>query len=205
MPPNSCQIWWFLGYVFMKPKTTLSLVQNKIVNLSNYFCTKSYQEILWWSLTHHGLVIPYGDINLSQHWLRYWLVAWWHQNQYLNQYWFTINEDCLHLFEGNLIEIVLDISSYKSFENDTFGNVASFLQIDGLEDIIYTELQQKCVIWCDFEELFIELIHSISNQSSKVIHFIWNQSTIIKLHYVPGLTVKSLQATDINPWCADCL
>ena len=30
-------------------------------------------------LTHCGLVTPYGDINLGQHWLRQWLVAWWHQ------------------------------------------------------------------------------------------------------------------------------
>ena len=27
-------------------------------------------------LTHRGLVTPYGDIELSQHWLRQWLVAW---------------------------------------------------------------------------------------------------------------------------------
>ena len=30
-------------------------------------------------LTHCGLVVPYGGINLGQHWLRYWLPAWWHQ------------------------------------------------------------------------------------------------------------------------------
>ena len=30
-------------------------------------------------LTHRGLVLPYGDINLGQHWLREWLVAWCHQ------------------------------------------------------------------------------------------------------------------------------
>ena len=30
-------------------------------------------------LTHCGLVTPYGNINLGQHWLRYWLVAWRHQ------------------------------------------------------------------------------------------------------------------------------
>ena len=31
------------------------------------------------SLTHCGLVMPYGDIDLGQHWLRWWLVAWRHQ------------------------------------------------------------------------------------------------------------------------------
>ena len=30
-------------------------------------------------LTHCGLVMPYGDIDLGQHWLRHWLVAWQHQ------------------------------------------------------------------------------------------------------------------------------
>ena len=28
---------------------------------------------------HCGLVTPYGDRDLGQHWLRCWLVAWWHQ------------------------------------------------------------------------------------------------------------------------------
>ena len=31
------------------------------------------------SLTHCGLVTPYGNINLGQLWLRQWLVAWRHQ------------------------------------------------------------------------------------------------------------------------------
>ena len=30
-------------------------------------------------LTHWGLVTPYGDRDLGQHWLRQWLVAWRHQ------------------------------------------------------------------------------------------------------------------------------
>ena len=30
-------------------------------------------------LTHCGLVTPYGNMELGQHWLRYWLVAWRHQ------------------------------------------------------------------------------------------------------------------------------
>ena len=35
----------------------------------------------WWetALTHWGLVMPYGDRELCQHWLRQWLVAWRHQ------------------------------------------------------------------------------------------------------------------------------
>ena len=30
-------------------------------------------------LSHCGLVMPYGDIDLGQHWLRYWLAVWRHQ------------------------------------------------------------------------------------------------------------------------------
>ena len=30
-------------------------------------------------LIHCGLVMPYGDIDMGQHWLRQWLVASWHQ------------------------------------------------------------------------------------------------------------------------------
>ena len=30
-------------------------------------------------LTHYGLMKPYDDRHLDQHWLRWWLVAWWHQ------------------------------------------------------------------------------------------------------------------------------
>ena len=40
----------------------------------------------WWlfcsdlnKLTHCGLVTPYGDTELGQHWLRQWLGAWRHQ------------------------------------------------------------------------------------------------------------------------------
>ena len=41
-------------------------------------------------MTHYGLVMPYGNIDLRQHWLRYWLVAWRHQAIRLNQCWLEI-------------------------------------------------------------------------------------------------------------------
>ena len=31
------------------------------------------------TVTHCGLVMPYGNTNPGQHWLRKWLVAWCHQ------------------------------------------------------------------------------------------------------------------------------
>ena len=41
-------------------------------------------EIALWNgnvitLTHCGLVVPYGDIDLGQHRLRWWLLTWWHK------------------------------------------------------------------------------------------------------------------------------
>ena len=34
--------------------------------------------ILAW-LTYRGLLKPYDEIDLGQHWLREWLGPWWHQ------------------------------------------------------------------------------------------------------------------------------
>ena len=35
-------------------------------------------------LTHCGLGTPYGNIDLSKHWFRQWLVAWWHRKYSLD-------------------------------------------------------------------------------------------------------------------------
>ena len=42
---------------------------------------QTHDDTVHWlnRLTHCGLVTPYGDINLGQHWLRQWLVVWQHQ------------------------------------------------------------------------------------------------------------------------------
>ena len=33
----------------------------------------------WMILTLCGLLMSYGDLDLVQHWLRWWFAAWWHQ------------------------------------------------------------------------------------------------------------------------------
>ena len=49
-------------------------------------------------LTHCGLVTLYGDINLGQHWLREWLVAWWHQAiTWTNVHLSSIRSSAIHL------------------------------------------------------------------------------------------------------------
>ena len=38
-----------------------------------------YSATLYKGLTYYGLVTLYSDIDLGQHWLRQWLVAWQYQ------------------------------------------------------------------------------------------------------------------------------
>ena len=49
-------------------------------------------------LTHCGLETPYGDIDLGQHWLRQWLVAWRHQViTWTNVDLSSVRSSCIHL------------------------------------------------------------------------------------------------------------
>ena len=50
------------------------------------------------SFTHCGLVTPYDDMELGQHWLRYWLVAWWHQAiTRTNVDWASVKSSDIHI------------------------------------------------------------------------------------------------------------
>ena len=56
------------------------------LTIFNYFNFQAHLAFRAWilmklmvCLTHCALMTPYGDIDLGQHWLRQWLVAWWHQ------------------------------------------------------------------------------------------------------------------------------
>ena len=40
--------------------------------------------------THCGLVTPYVNIDLGQHWLKQWLGAWWHQAMTWNNVDFSL-------------------------------------------------------------------------------------------------------------------
>ena len=67
------------------------MLKGKMISLHNRAChpggcflglhcwCSTFKSNHWVSLTHWGLVTPYGDSDLGQHWLRQWLVAWWHQ------------------------------------------------------------------------------------------------------------------------------
>ena len=60
------------------------LLQKSLWYLTTTQAIKSTFTDTWfwrkaYPLTHHGLVKPHGNIDRGQHWLRQWLVAWWHQ------------------------------------------------------------------------------------------------------------------------------
>ena len=53
------------------------------------------------ALTHCGLVTPLGDIDLGQHWLRNWLVAWWPQTITWTNVDLIISKIQLYSSDGN--------------------------------------------------------------------------------------------------------
>ena len=73
-------------------------------------------------LTHCGLVMPYDNIHLVQHWLSGWLAA---PSHYLNQCWLGINEAHRHLAEVNFTETILDITHYKCLKITYLKNTAT--------------------------------------------------------------------------------
>ena len=55
-------------------------------------------QVRFWSLTHCGLVTPYGDRDLGQHWLRLWLVACRHQAiTWTNVDWSSVKSIGIHI------------------------------------------------------------------------------------------------------------
>ena len=59
----------------------------KGINSNYYFQNREIGACKhWWItmwhtfiLSHHGLDMPYGDIDMGQHWPMCWCAAWWHK------------------------------------------------------------------------------------------------------------------------------
>ena len=68
--------------------------------------------------THCGVVTPYGDIELGQPWLRYWLVAWKHQTIS----WTNID---LSSLRAPGIHFITRRSAHKDRKFHQFCNIAS--------------------------------------------------------------------------------
>ena len=74
--------------------------------------------------THCGLVTPYGNRDLGQHWIRQWFVAWWHQAIiWTNVDWSSVKSSDIHIRaisqempQPSITKICLKISCLKFCE-----------------------------------------------------------------------------------------
>ena len=72
--------------------------------LKDDFSESSVRDYSWKNyVTHCGLVMPYGDIDLGQHWHRLRFVAWWHQAIT----WINVNSLGPGRFEWNFRWVIL--------------------------------------------------------------------------------------------------
>ena len=99
--------------IFPKAKyICMQLGTGRLCSGSNPFLTYHYSAIVmvtnWYNngwchkpltaLTHCGLVKPYGNRDLGQHWLRQWLVAWQHQAiTWTNVDWSSVKFSDIHI------------------------------------------------------------------------------------------------------------
>ena len=66
--------WHFIWFLSIDRQLKSFLIEDEdFFTLHNQYHTKAYE------LTHCILMMPYGDRDLCQHWLRRWPVAWRHQ------------------------------------------------------------------------------------------------------------------------------
>ena len=70
-----------------------------IFQWSKFIFSLTYSYTCWMRmLTHCGLVTPYVDRDLGQHWLKLWLVAWWHQAiTWTNVDWSSVKSSDIHI------------------------------------------------------------------------------------------------------------
>ena len=96
---------------------SISLMDSQIMPIG--LC-KTFQKIqLWKVLTRRGLVMPYGDSDLGQHWLRCWFVAWRHQAITWTNL-ISISEVLWHLPESNFTVSGQTTILYNEFESYSF-------------------------------------------------------------------------------------
>ena len=71
--------------------------------------------------------MPYGDINIGQHWLRLWLVA---PSHYLNQCWCRTNGVLWYSTEFNFAASAQNINPRNGLDNYTFKITATSLRVN---------------------------------------------------------------------------
>ena len=75
-----------------------ALIPNRHHDISNHYADLATIVSKGDELAHCSLMIPYGYIDLGQHWLRQWLGAWWHQaNTWTNVDFSSVGFSGIHL------------------------------------------------------------------------------------------------------------
>ena len=67
-------------------------------------------------LTHCGLMTPYGDTDLGQHWLRYLACCLMAPSHYLNQCWLIFSKVQWHSVEGDLTKDSSPINQWNKLK-----------------------------------------------------------------------------------------
>ena len=104
---------------------------------------------------HCGLVTPYGDKDLCQHWLRSWLVAWRHQAiTWTNVDLSSVRSNDIHLTaisqeitQQSIIEISLQITHLKFHSNVPGANELRDTKMNvEFSIIVLTEMVQVAIL-----------------------------------------------------------
>ena len=122
-------------------------------------------------LTHCGLVTPYGDIGLGQHWVSQWLVVWWYQAIYLIQCWFIINGVLWHSHERTISKTWLKTSLWRLISLDIthLKLLSTFHYNDVIMDAIASQITSLTIVYSTVYSDTDQRKH----QSSASLVFVW--------------------------------
>ena len=80
--------------------------------------------------------MPYGNMDLGQHWLIYWLIAWWHQA--------ITNVDLSSVRSSDIHLKAISQEMIHKLENNPWGSELIFYQLDTMHYaetlLMWTEL-----------------------------------------------------------------
>ena len=104
------------GYTLMVPITG-----HRLINYTQIWMSNTGELKPTHGSTHCGPVMPYGDRDLGQHWLRWWLVAWRHQAiTWTNVDWSSVKSSDIHIRaisqempQSSITKICLKITNLK--------------------------------------------------------------------------------------------
>ena len=118
-------------------------------------------------LTHSGLAMPNEDIELCQHWLKEWLVAWWHQAIT----WTNVDLSSIRFSDSHLRAIEQEIPqpsvlkmAWKLLKSKiSFKSHRGQWAITAIHDICQQWFVKSSVFWCYIDGLMQERRNSIAN------------------------------------------